>query len=101
MLSPEQINEIHRLHLVEKWLLRRIARPLLTGRHTLAKYLDNPAPPPTRRERASKLDVFKPALAEWLVQDPHAPAPVLLQRLQGNPERRASSPPKSYARGEP
>ena len=82
MLSPEQINEIHRLHLVEKWSQRRIARHLRIGRHTLAKYLDNPAPPPSRRDRASKLDTFKPALAELLEKDPQAPAPVLLQRLQ-------------------
>jgi len=82
MLSPEQINEIHRLHLIEKWSQRRIARHLRIGRHTLAKYLDNPAPPPSRRDRASKLDTFKPALAELLEKDPQAPAPVLLQRLQ-------------------
>lgn len=82
MLSPEQINEIHRLHLVEKWPLRRIARHLHIGRHTLAKYLDNLAPPPSRRARTSKLDFFKPALAELLEKDPKAPATVLLQRLQ-------------------
>ena len=82
MLSPEQINEIHRLHLVEKWPQRRIARHLHIGRHTLAKYLDNPAPPPSHRDRASKLDAFKPAVTELLVQDPKAPAPVLLLRLQ-------------------
>src|SRR5215831_17025467 len=79
MLSPEQINEIHRLHLIEKWSQRRIARHLRIGRHTLAKYLDNPAPPPSRRDRASKLDTFKPALAELLEKDPQAPAPVLLR----------------------
>jgi hypothetical protein len=82
MLSPEQINEIHRLHLVEKWSQRRIARHLRIGRHTLAKYLDNPVPKPSHRDRASKLDTFKPALAELLEKDPQAPAPVLLQRLQ-------------------
>jgi hypothetical protein len=54
MLSPEQINEIHRLHLVEKWPQRRIARHLHIGRHTLAKYLDTPAPPPSRRDRTSQ-----------------------------------------------
>jgi hypothetical protein len=31
---------------------------------------------------ASKLDAFKPALAELLEKDSQAPAPVLLQRLQ-------------------
>ena len=82
MLSPEQINEIHRLHLVEKWSQRRIARHLRIGRHTLAKYLDNPAPPPSRRDRVSKLDTFKPALAELLEKDAEAPASVLLERLQ-------------------
>ncbi len=74
MLSPEQINEIHRLHFVEKWPQRRIARHLHIGRHTLAKYLDTPAPSPSHRDRTSKLDAFKPAVAELLQQDPHAPA---------------------------
>jgi transposase len=82
MLSPEQINEIHRLHLVEKWPQRRIARHLHIGRHTLAKYLANPAPRPGRRDRSSKLDAFKPALAELLERDPRAAAPVLRQHLQ-------------------
>jgi transposase len=82
MLSPEQINEIHRLHLVEKWPLRKIARHIHIGRRTLAKYLDTPAPTPSPRLRASKLDAFKPALAELLERDPEAPATVLLQRLQ-------------------
>jgi hypothetical protein len=82
MLSSEQIYEIHRLHLVEKWPQRRIARQLHIGRHTLAKYLDNLAPPPSRRDRASKLDAFMPAVAVLLERDSKAPAPVLFQRLQ-------------------
>src|SRR5262249_40237365 len=82
MLTPEQINEIHRLHLVEKWSQRRIARHLKIGRHTLAKYLETPAPAPSHRDRASKLDPFKSALMELLEKDPQAPASVLLQRLQ-------------------
>lgn len=82
MLSPEQISEIHRLHFAEKWPQRRIASHLHIGRHTLAKYLAQPAPPPSRRDRLSKLDAFKPAIAELLQQDPKAPATVLLQRLQ-------------------
>jgi transposase len=82
MLNPEQIHEIHRLHLVEKWPQRRIARHLHIGRHTLAKYLDTPAPPPSRRDRTSKLDAFKPAVTELLPQDPQASAQVLFQRLQ-------------------
>ena len=76
MLSPEQINEIHRLHFVEKWSQRRIARHLNIGRHTLAKYLLTPAPPPSRRDRSSKLDAFKTALTELLEKDSQAQAPV-------------------------
>lgn len=82
MLSPDQINEIHRLSLIEKWPQRKIARQLHIGRHTLVKYLDHPAPAPARRDRPSKLDAFKPALAELLEKDPEAPATVLLQRLK-------------------
>jgi hypothetical protein len=31
MLTPDQINELHRLHLVEKWSLRKISRHLRIG----------------------------------------------------------------------
>jgi hypothetical protein len=37
MLTSDQINNIHRLHLVEKWPLRKIARHLKIGRRTLVK----------------------------------------------------------------
>src|SRR5215469_16952167 len=82
MLTPDQINELHRLHWVEKWSLRKISRHLRIGRHTLVKYLRAPAAKPARRDRASKLDPFKPAIAELLQQDPTANAPVIAQRLQ-------------------
>jgi hypothetical protein len=38
MLTPDQINELHRLHLVEKWSLRKISRHLRIGRHTLVNF---------------------------------------------------------------
>ena len=83
MLTPEQISEIHRLHWSRSGPLRKIARHLHIGRRTIAKYLDTPAPPPRRRDRASKLDPFKPAIAELLQQDPEAPAPgSIAQRLR-------------------
>ena len=82
MLSVGQINTIHRLHWAEHWSARKIARHLHIGRHTLAKYLDTPAPPSTPRQRASKLDPFKPTIAEWLAQDPTASAVVIAQRLR-------------------
>jgi transposase len=82
MLTPDQINEIHRLHWAEKWPLRKIARHLRIGRRTISKYLETPAPAPTRRDRASKLDSFKPVITDLLQQDPTATAPVIAQRLQ-------------------
>ena len=82
MLTTEQINEIHRLHVVEKWSLRKVAKHLRIGRRTIAKYLETPAPPPASRDRTSKLDPFKEAIAELLEKDPSARAPVIAQRLQ-------------------
>ena len=82
MLTPDQINTIHRLHSVEKWSLRKIAAHLHIGRRTIVKYLETPVPQPTRRDRASKLDPFKPAVAELLEQDLAAHAPVVTQRLR-------------------
>ena len=60
------------------------AKPIPTIRRSTGKPIERPplvtassSGKPSRRDRASKLDTFKPALAELL-----APAPVLLQRLQ-------------------
>ena len=82
MLTADQINEIHRLHFAEKWSQRKVAEHLRIGRHTLAKYLATPAPAPTGRDRPSKLDPYKAAIAELLQQDSSAKAPVIAQRLQ-------------------
>ena len=82
MLTSEQINELHRLHWVEHWSLRHIARNLHIGRHTLAKYLNMPAAQPQPRQRASKLDPFKPAIAELLTEDAAASAVVIAERLR-------------------
>jgi hypothetical protein len=82
MLSAEKISEIHRLHFVEKWPSRKIARHLRIGRRTIAKYLDTPAPPPIHRDRGSKLDAFKEAINDLLRQDPSANAPVIAQHLR-------------------
>jgi hypothetical protein len=82
MLTPEQINNIHRLHWVEKWSVRKIARQLNLGRRTIAKYLTAPAPPPVHRDRGSKLDSFKPTIAELLEQDSTISAALIEQRLR-------------------
>ncbi len=82
MLKTDQINEIHRLAGGEHWSIRRIARQLHMDTRTVKKYLDSPVPAAIRRPRPSKLDPFKPLLAELLQQDPRAPGVVILQRLE-------------------
>src|SRR5215469_1304436 len=81
MLTPDQISELHPLHWVEKWPLRKIARHLHIGRRTIAKYLETPAARPARRERAHKIEPWKAAIAELLEKDPDANAPVIAQHL--------------------
>jgi transposase len=82
MLTDEQIATIHRLHFVEKWTVRKIARHLHIGRHTIDRYLANPAPPVVHRSRSSKLDPFKPMIQDWLGQDPSVTSTVIDQRLR-------------------
>jgi transposase len=82
MLTPEQINTIHRLHFIEHWSARKIARHLHIGRRTIAQYLVTPARTAARRQRASKLDPFKASIAELLEQDAEASAVVIAQRLR-------------------
>src|SRR5215475_13117120 len=82
MLTNEQIDTIHRLHFVEKWTVRQIARHLHIGRRTVAKYLVQPAQTSLHPNRGSKLDRFKPRIEEWLEQDSSVTAAVILQRLR-------------------
>jgi hypothetical protein len=82
MLKVDHINEIHRLAVGERWSLRRIARQLHMDTRTVKKYLHSPVPLPVHRPRPSKLDPFKPLIAELLEQDPRAPGSVILQRLR-------------------
>ena len=82
MLTPEQINRIHRLHFAEQWSIRRIARHLHIGRRTIAQYLATPVRTAAPRPRVSKLDPFKATIAELLEQDAEASAVVIAQRLR-------------------
>jgi len=82
MLTLDQINHIHRLHWVEKWSVRKIARQLHLGRRTIAKYLTAPVASPVHRDRGSKLDPFKPTIAELLEQDPTSSVVLIEQRLR-------------------
>ena len=82
MLTNEQIDTIHRLHFVEKWAVRKIARHIGVGRRSVAKYLSKPVQTPLHRKRTSKLDAFKPAIEEWLQQDPSVSSAVILQQVR-------------------
>jgi hypothetical protein len=52
---------------------------------TVKKYLHSPVVPAVHKPRPSKIDPFKPLLAELLEQDPCARGSVILQRLQTAP----------------
>jgi len=82
MLTTDQINELHRLYWSEHWPIRKIERQLGMGWRTIRKYLDAPAQGPLHRDRPSKLDPFKGAIAEWLEKDPHLSAAVIEQKLR-------------------
>src|SRR5271167_2693385 len=115
MLKTDQINEIHRLAGGEHWSMRRIAHHLHLAARTVKKYLETPLPTPVCRPRPSKLDPFRPLIAEGLDQDPRAPGTVILQRLRAagysgshtilrqylQPVRVARSAPRAFVRMEP
>ena len=82
MLTSDQINELHRLYVSEKWPIRKIERHLNMGWRTIRKYLDMPAQGAAPRQRQSKLDAFKPLIAECLEKDPRVTAALILQRIK-------------------
>jgi transposase len=82
MLTSDQINELHRLYVSEKWPIRKLERHLKMGWKTIKKYLDAPAQGTAQRERDSKLDPFKATIAEWLEKDPEVTAALIHQRLK-------------------
>jgi transposase len=82
MLTNDQINDLYRLYWSERWPIRKIERHLRMSWRTIKKYLDAPAQGPALRQRDSKLDPFKPTIAEWLEKDPSVPAAVIEQRLR-------------------
>ncbi len=81
-ITGEQFNEILRLRLLQGWSIRRIARRLHMGRDTVAKTLAGKSAAPVRQKRSSKLDPFKPLIADLLETDSEASGAVILQRLQ-------------------
>src|ERR1700683_4494780 len=82
MLTSDQINELHRLYVSEKWPIRKIERHLNMGWRTIRKYLEPPAQGAAPRLRQSKLDPFKTVIAECLEKDPRVTAALILQRIK-------------------
>ncbi len=64
MLTTDQINDLHHLYWVEHWPIRKIEQHLGMSWRTIMKYLEAPAQTPAARSRTSKLDPFKPTIAE-------------------------------------
>ena len=85
MISKRMVFEIYRLHNLG-WSERRIARDMRLGRPTVKKYLENPEQGLAKQNkpRVSKLDPYRDLIDQFLLQDPTAKAPVILQRLQQN-----------------
>ena len=82
MLTSDQINELHRMYVSEKWPIRKIERHLNMGWKTIKKYLDAPAQVAAPRQRQSKLDPFKAVIAECLEKDARVTAALILQRIK-------------------
>src|SRR3954452_18194080 len=82
MLRSDQINDLHRLYVSEKWPIRKIERHLNMGWKTIRKYLDTPAQGAVWRERQSKLDPFKAVIAECLEKDSRVTGALTLQRIR-------------------
>jgi len=82
MLTTDQINDLHHLYWAERWPIRKIEQHLRMSWHTIKKYLETPAQTPATRSRISKLDPFKPTIAELLEKDARASAAVIEQRLR-------------------
>ena len=82
MLTTDQINDLHHLYWAERWPIRKIEQHLRMSWRTIKKYLEAPAQTPATRSRTSKLDPFKPTIAELLEKDARASAAVIEQRLR-------------------
>lgn len=83
MYSVHDWAEVHRLHEGEGCSKTAIAPRLGMSRNTVDRLLSLDDPPRyERRPQGSLLDAFKPDIAEFLEDDPEAPATVILERIQ-------------------
>jgi transposase len=82
MLTPRQITAIRRLHWIKRWPLRQIERHLQISRKTIKKWILGSNSYQFRRDRTSKLDQYKPTVAELLQQDSTLKPRLILQYLR-------------------
>lgn len=83
MLGVEDWAEIRRLHLAERWSIKRICRERGLARNTVRAALRSQGPPVYRRAGSgSKLDPFRALVEELLGEDGRLPGEVILERLQ-------------------
>jgi transposase len=82
MLTPRQIKAIRQLHWIKKWPLRQIQRHVRVSRKTIKKYILGSSTHQLRRDRTSKLDQYKPTVAELLQQDSTLKPRFILQHLR-------------------
>ena len=82
MKSRQTVFEIHKLK-DEGYSTRKTAALLGIGRNTVIRYLKDPevvlCP---RKKRLSKLEQYKPFIAECLEKDPSVGAPVILKKIK-------------------
>lgn len=81
-LDRKQIQTITRLYWTDKWPIRRIARHMGISRKTIGKHLSLARPSCPSPQRASKLDSYKPAVAELLQRDFTVKSVAILQHLR-------------------
>lgn len=82
MINKRVIFEIYRLRDFG-FSRREIARQLKIDRASVAKYLKNPDPTPSKRGRKiSKLDPYQDEIKDMLKQFPAIKAPVVMQRIK-------------------
>lgn len=83
MLGVEDWAEIRRLHLSERWSIKRICRERGFARNTVRAALRSERPPTySRSATGSKLDPFVPQIEELLGADGRVPGEVILERLR-------------------
>ena len=76
MIQVEEKEVIRRLHVLQGWSIRRIARERHHSRHTVRRALEDPGPPVYRRQVSRPRPVVGPFLSiidRWLEEDQQRP----------------------------